>query len=577
MFKKFIKYTRNYKKEGITGLICCILEAVFEIMIPSFMAKIIDVGITNEDTSYILRIGFLILVLSILSFVFGRGCSNNFSTFGNGFTAEIRDAEYRKIQSFAFSNMDNFTTPSLITRLTSDITIIQNAIVPGIRSIFRAPILFTSGIIMATMMSRELAVVFFIAAPILGILLFLIIKNLAPVYHRMQHTYDVLNRVTQENLRAIRLVKAYAREDYESEKFKSVTKELKDISIQAYGLSMLNAPAMQFVMYGTIVCLIWFGGNLVISGRLMVGQLTGFLSYVLQILNSLMLISSVFINLTKAMESFERIEEVLDEKIELADDGNSTQRIEKGSVRMEHVSFKYSKDAKEYVLSDINLTIYPGETIGILGGTGSPKTSLVQLIPRLYDATLGTVYIDDVPVKSYPLKHVRDRVGIVLQKNTLFSGTIEENLRWGNEDALTDDIRKVSDIACASEFIESKEHGYETFVEEGGNNFSGGQKQRLCIARTLLKNPKILILDDSTSALDMATEKKLYENLEAYQPNITKIIIAQRISSVMHADRIILLEDGKVDEINTPEELLSHNKIFKEIYASQKKGGALHA
>ncbi len=574
MLKNFIKYTKNYRKEWIIGFICCVFEAVFEISIPSIMSKIIDVGIANRDVKYILKIGLLILLLSVLSFAFGRGCSNNFSVFGNGFAAEIREAEYKKIQSFAFSNMDHFTTPSLITRLTTDITIIQNAIVPGIRSIFRAPIMLLTGVVMATMMSKDLAIVFFVAVPILGILLFVIVKSLAPVYHRMQRIYDILNQVTQENLRAIRVVKAFAREDYESAKFESVNSDLRDISVKAYGRSMLNAPIMQFVMYGTIVALVWFGGNLVISNRLMVGQLTGFLSYVLQILNSLMLISGVFINLTKAMESFVRIGEILDENVEMKDDGTSTQKVEKGSVCMENVSFKYHADAKEYVLSNISFQIQPGETIGILGGTGSSKTSVVQLIPRLYDASKGTVSIDGVPVQSYPLSYLRDQVGMVLQQNMLFRGTISDNLRWGNENASDEEMEKAADAACASEFIEQKENTYNSYVDEGGNNFSGGQKQRLCIARALLKRPKILILDDSTSALDMDTERELYRNLERDYSDITKIIIAQRITSVMHADRIIIMDDGKIDEIGTPKELLSHNKIFQEIYASQKKGEA---
>ena len=574
MLKNFFIYTKNYKKEWIIGFICCFFEAVFEISIPSIMSKIIDVGIANRDTQYILKIGLLILLLSVLSFAFGRGCSNNFSVFGNGFAAEIREAEYKKIQSFSFSNMDHFTTPSLITRLTTDITIIQNAIVPGIRSIFRAPIMLLTGIVMATMMSKDLAVVFFVAVPVLGILLFIIVRSLAPVYHRMQRIYDVLNQVTQENLRAIRVVKAFAREDYESAKFESVNSQLRDISVKAYGISLLNAPVMQFVMYGTIIGLVWFGGNLVITGQLMVGQLTGFLSYVLQILNSLMLISGVFINLTKAMESFVRIGEILHEDIELTDEGTSNHKIQKGSVRMEDVSFKYRADAKEYVLEDINFQIQPGETIGILGGTGSSKTSLVQLIPRLYDASKGTVSIDGVPVQSYPLSYLRDQVAVVLQQNMLFRGTISDNLRWGNQDASDDDIKKAADAACASEFIEQKKDKFDSYVDEGGNNFSGGQKQRLCIARALLKKPKILILDDSTSALDMNTEKELYRNLENDYPDITKIIIAQRITSVMHADRIIIMDDGRIDEIGTPRELLSHNKIFKEIYASQKKGEA---
>ena len=576
MLKQFFKYTKNYKKEWCIGYFCCVLEAVFEIMIPTLMSKIIDIGVGNKDYHYIFKIGLIILILSIFSFIFGRGCSNNFSKFGNGFAAEIRDAEYIKIQSFAFSNMDHFTTPSLITRLTSDVTVIQNAITPGVRSIFRAPIMLISGVIMATLMSKELAIVFFVAVPILFVLLFLIVKSLPPIYHKMQRTLDVLNRVTQENLTAIRVVKAYAREDYEAAKFENVNQDLKEISTLAYSISMLNSPAMQLVMYGTIISLVWFGGNLVISENLMVGQLTGFLSYVLQILNSLMMISAVFINLTKAMESFHRISEVLNEEVELLDEGDSSNQINEGSIRMENVFFKYSKEAKEYVLEDVNLSIRAGETIGILGGTGASKTSLVQLIPRLYDATKGTVFIDDVPVKDYTLDHLRDRVGMVLQKNSLFRGTIAENLRWGNETATLDELKRVCDIACASEFIEQKEGGYESYVDEGGNNFSGGQKQRLCIARTLLKNPKILIFDDSTSALDMNTEKILYENLKTNYPDTTKIIIAQRISSVSHADKIIILNDGVIDEIGGPDELLSHNKIYQEIYYSQQKGGVLN-
>lgn len=576
MLKQFFKYTKNYKKEWCIGYFCCVLEAVFEIMIPTLMSKIIDIGVGNKDYHYIFKIGFIILLLSIFSFIFGRGCSNNFSKFGNGFAAEIRDAEYVKIQSFAFSNMDHFTTPSLITRLTSDVTVIQNAITPGVRSIFRAPIMLISGVIMATLMSKELAIVFFVAVPILFILLYLIVKSLPPIYHKMQRTLDVLNRVTQENLTAIRVVKAYAREDYEAAKFENVNQNLKEVSTLAYSISMLNSPAMQLVMYGTIISLVWFGGNLVISENLMVGQLTGFLSYVLQILNSLMMISAVFINLTKAMESFHRISEVLNEEVELLDEGDSNNQINEGSIRMENVFFKYSKEAKEYVLEDVNLSIRAGETIGILGGTGASKTSLVQLIPRLYDATKGTVYIDGIPVKDYTLDHLRDRVGMVLQKNSLFSGTIAENLRWGNETATLDELKQVCDIACASEFIEQKEDGYDSYVDEGGNNFSGGQKQRLCIARTLLKHPKILIFDDSTSALDMNTEKTLYENLKTYYPDTTKIIIAQRISSVSHADKIIILNDGVIDEIGGPDELLSHNKIYQEIYYSQQKGGVLN-
>ncbi len=576
MLGKFMKYTKKYRKEWSIGFFCCILEAIFEIMIPTFMSKIIDIGIGNQDFNYIIKIGCVILLLSILSFLFGRGCSNNFSKFGNGFAAEVREDVYGKIQSFAFSNMDHFTTPSLITRLTSDVTIIQNAVTPGVRSIFRAPIMLISGVVMAVLMSRELAVVYFISIPVLGLLLYLIIKGLAPIYHKMQKKVDLLNQVTQENLRAVRVVKAYAREEYEAVKFEAVNKDLKQISTRAYSISMLNTPAMQLAMYGTIISIVWYGGNLVITNQLLIGQLTGFLSYVLQILNSLMLISAVFINLTKAMESFRRIREVLDETVELKDEGQAGNQVNRGSVCMENVSFKYSKDAREYVLKDVNVQISPGETIGILGGTGSSKTSLVQLIPRLYDTTKGTVYIDEIPAQDYSVNHLRNAVGLVLQKNTLFSGSVADNLRWGNSSAELKDIKLACDIACASEFIEQKEDGYDSYVEEGGNNLSGGQKQRLCIARMLLKNPKIMIFDDSTSALDMNTEKKLYENLKSHYPETTKIIIAQRISSVSHADKIIILNDGMVDEIGTPQQLLAHNEIYREIYESQQKGGILN-
>ena len=417
--------------------------------------------------------------------------------------------------------------------------------------------------------------VFFVAAPVLGILLFLIISHVRPLYGVMQGAIDLVNRIIQENLTAVRVVKSYVRGDYEIEKFEEVNTNLQTTAERAFRLAALNMPAMQFVMYSTILCILWFGGRLVTIGGVKVGELTGFLSYVLQVLNSLMMFSNVFLMTTRALASWKRISEVMEEEIDIREDRALDLKVEQGDIRFDHVYFKYHTDAAEYVLSDISFHIRPGQTVGIIGQTGAAKSTLVQLIPRLYEATAGTVYIDGHPVYEYPLKELRDSIAMVLQKNTLFSGTVKDNLRWGKEDATDREIEDACRIACVDEFIDRLEHGYDTELGQGGVNVSGGQKQRLCIARAVLKSPKVMILDDSTSAVDTATEAKIREGLAGSMPGTTKIIIAQRISSVSHADQIIILEDGTVNAIGSHETLLASNRIYQEIYYSQQEGANL--
>lgn len=420
--------------------------------------------------------------------------------------------------------------------------------------------------------NRELAVVFLVALPVLACLLFCITMKVRPLYGVMQEAIDNVNRIIQENLAAVRVVKAYVRGDYENAKFEEGNENLKEQSERAFRLAALNMPAMQFVMYGTILSILWFGGGLINTGKMEVGELTGFLSYVLQILNSLMMISNVFLMMTRSIASGVRIMEVIDEKVDITDEKSRNIQVERGEIEFDHVWFKYKKDAEEYVLSDISFHIEPGQTLGIIGQTGSAKTTLVQLIPRLYEAEEGTVRVDGIPVEEYPMEHLRDAIAMVLQKNTLFSGSLLSNLKWGNENASQEEVELACRIACADEFISRLPQGYETEMGQGGVNVSGGQKQRLCIARALLKSPRVLILDDSTSAVDTATEGKIRERMKTYLPDMTKIIIAQRISSVRHADQILILDDGKVNDIGTHEALLERNEIYRQIYDSQKEG-----
>jgi len=571
MLKRFYVYMEKYKMYAVLSCLCVAFETLFELIIPMIMADIIDVGVANGDQAYILERGLQMVFCAGISLVLGIGYARFAALCGQGLGAELRKAEYRKIQEFSFSNTDKFSTSSLVTRLTSDVTLIQNAVSNGIRPLIRAPLMMVTGMILSFLLNAKLALVFFVAAPTLGICLWLVIRKVRPLYTRMQSAIDLVNRMIQENLTAIRVVKAYVREDYEKVKFAQVNQELKSISEKSFRTAVLNMPAMQLVMYTTIICILWFGGKLIFAGEMQVGELTGFLSYVLQILNSLMMISNVFLMLTRAMASGKRILDVLDVK----EDPEATGEIKAGEIEFRNVSFKYKKEGKKYVLSNVSFHIEPGQTVGIIGGTGSAKSTLVQLIPRLYDVTEGEILIDQIPVKQYPLKHLREAVAMVLQKNTLFTGTIADNLRWGKEDASEEELMKACRMACADEFLLQMKDGLSSQVEQGGVNLSGGQKQRLCIARALLKRPRILILDDSTSAVDTATEAKIREALQNNLADTTKIIIAQRITSVMHADQILIMEDGKLNDCGTHEELLQRNEIYQEIYYSQQEGCGL--
>lgn len=575
MLKRFYVYMEKYKMYAVLSCLCVAFETLFELIIPMIMADIIDVGVANGNQAYILERGLQMVFCAGISLVLGIGYARFAALCGQGLGAELRKAEYRKIQEFSFSNTDKFSTSSLVTRLTSDVTLIQNAVSNGIRPLIRAPLMMVTGMILSFLLNEKLALVFFVAAPTLGICLWLVIRKVRPLYTRMQSAIDLVNRMIQENLTAIRVVKAYVREDYEKVKFAQVNQELKSISEKSFRTAVLNMPAMQLVMYTTIICILWFGGKLIFAGEMQVGELTGFLSYVLQILNSLMMISNVFLMLTRAMASGKRILDVLDEEIDLKEDPEATGEIKAGEIEFRNVSFKYKKEGKKYVLSNVSFHIEPGQTVGIIGGTGSAKSTLVQLIPRLYDVTEGEILIDQIPVKQYPLKHLREAVAMVLQKNTLFTGTIADNLRWGKEDASEEELMKACRMACADEFLLQMKDGLSSQVEQGGVNLSGGQKQRLCIARALLKRPRILILDDSTSAVDTATEAKIREALQNNLADTTKIIIAQRITSVMHADQILIMEDGKLNDCGTHEELLQRNEIYQEIYYSQQEGCGL--
>ncbi|BCN29246.1 ABC transporter ATP-binding protein [Anaeromicropila herbilytica] len=573
--KQFLSYARAYRKEMILAILCIEAETVFELIIPMIMADIIDVGIANQDKSYIIMKGFQMVVCALIALLLGQAYAHLSATCGNGIGATIRASEFQKMQTYSFANTDKFSTPSLVTRLTSDVTMIQNSITNGMRPAFRSPVMMIIAIVISFKINATLAIVFLIAAPILGSILFFIVKNVRPLYSKMQTSIDFVNRIIQENLAAIRVVKAYVRGEHEIEKFDEVNQNLKGASEKAFGIAILNMPAFQFVMYGTILSILWFGGHLVIIGDMKVGSLTSFLSYVLQVLNSLMMFSNVFLLFTRSLTSWNRITEVLEEEPTITDDRAKDIQMQSGSIAFEHVYFKYKDTAKEYVLSDISFEIKSGQTVGIIGPTGSAKSTLVQLIPRLYDVSSGSIFIDGHPIYEFTQKHLRDSIAMVLQKNILFSGTVRENLFWGKEDATQEEIDSACHIACVDEFLDRLDNGYDTELGQGGVNVSGGQKQRLCIARAILKAPKVLILDDSTSAVDTATEAKIKEGLSKELPNMTKIIIAQRITSVMHADQIIILDDGKINAIGTHEELLKDNEIYQDIYYSQQQGGNL--
>ena len=570
--KRLFGYMGPYKKDMILGALFVMIETGFELFIPIMISNLIDIGVANHDVNYIYVKGVQMALLALGALVTGLLYAHFSAKASYGWGAEIRKAEYARVQQYAFSNLDHFVTSSLITRMTTDVNVLQNMIISGFRPITRGPSLLIMGIGLSFYMNPKLAFVFVVCTPILAIILFLIVRKVAPMYTRLQSIMDRLNQVVQENLTAIRAVKAFVRDEYEEDKFEEVNRDMAKSSETTFHYAVLNLPAFQGIMYTTIVMILWFGGNMILKSELAVGNLTGFLSYVMQVINSLMMLANVFLLLTRSLASAHRIAQILDENIVLTSPENGVKKVKDGSIDFENVSFKYREDAREYALEDVNLHIPAGQTIGVIGTTGSAKTTLVQLIPRLYDATTGVVSVGGVNVRDYDLNALRDSVNITLQKNVLFSGTVRENLKWGNPFADDETIWKACRAACADEFLSRMSDGLDTMLEQGGNNLSGGQKQRLCIARALLGNAKILIFDDSTSAVDTATEKKIRKALADYK-DVTKIIIAQRITSVMNTDQIVILDDGKIHRVGTHKELLANDPIYQEIYASQMKGG----
>ena len=570
--KCLFRYLGPYRRDMFMGALLILIETVFELVIPVFMADLIDVGVANGDVPYILYKGVQMAVCAGLALVTGLLYARFAARAAYGWGARVREAEFERVQSYAFSNLDRFETSSLVTRMTTDVTVLQNAVNGGLRPLVRSPVMLAMGLGLSFRMNPRLALVFVVCAPVLGVILFLVVRKVAPMYSRLQKAMDGLNNVVQENLTAIRAVKAFVRGEYEEDKFREVNGELLSTSQRTFHFAVLNLPAFQLVMYTSIVLIFWLGGQMILQGELLVGELTGFLSYVLQVMNSLMMISNVFLLLTRSLASAHRIVEVLEEEPALTSPADPVTEVADGRVDFEGVSFKYHAGAKEYALADVKLHIKAGQTVGILGGTGSAKTTLVQLIPRLYDASEGVVKVGGVDVRDYDLTVLRDAVSIVLQKNELFSGTVRENLQWGSQEADDEEIWAACQAACADEFLKRMPKGLDTDLGQGGVNVSGGQTQRLCMARALLKKPTILILDDSTSAVDTATEAKIRTAL-ASLTGVTKIIIAQRITSVMNTDLIVILEDGRVHAAGTHSQLLDSDPIYQEIYASQMKGG----
>lgn len=574
MFKKLIPYAYKYRFSSILAPLTVVGEVVMEVYIPMLMAKIVDVGIANRDIGYVVRIGGLMLLLALMALIFGVLSSKFAAEASMGFGTEVRGALFDKVQGFSFKNIDKFSTASLVTRLTTDVTNTQTAFMMSIRVLVRAPVMLISATFMAFSINSSLVVVFAVAIPFLVVFLVIMAANAFPRFQAMLKKYDGLNSSVQENLVAIRVVKAFVRADYEKKKFKATNDDLREASIRAEKVMVLGMPIMQFTMYSCIVAILWFGGRMIVAGGMQTGELISFISYVTQILMSLMMIMMVFIMLVTSRASMARIVEVLDETPDIVDAKEKGARASDGSVEFSGVSFKYSDTAREDTLQEINLRINSGETVGIIGGTGSAKTTLVQLIPRLYDVTSGSVRVGGHDVREYALEELRSAVSMVLQKNVLFSGTIRENLLWGDEHATEEEIVSACKAAAADEFIRSFPQGYDTDLGQGGVNVSGGQKQRLCIARALIKKPKILILDDSTSAVDTATDSQIRAALKNTRGEVTTIIIAQRITSVCDADKIIVMDDGKINAIGTHEELLATNEIYKDVYDSQQKGVA---
>ncbi|CDC26732.1 ABC transporter ATP-binding protein [Anaerotignum sp.] len=579
MVRKLLRSVREYKTSSLLAPLFVTCEVILEVIIPMLMANLIDFGIEAGNMQYILKMGLALIICCIVSLTFGALSGKYAAVASAGFAKNLREDMYNKVQEYSFSNIDKFSTASIVTRLTTDITNIQNAYMMSIRVAVRCPIMLFFALFMAFQINSHLAPIFVIAIPILAVGLVIIISNAKRIFERVFRTYDKLNNVVQENLHGIRVVKSFVREDHETEKFCSVSKEIYQDFSKAEKILAFNAPLMQFCAYGCMLLISWLGAKLIVaSGNnpavgMTTGDLTSMFSYTMQILMSLMMFSMVFVMITISYASMERAEEILDEKSDLHNPENPVYEVKDGSIEFDHVNFVYGKNADKLCLDNVNLKIPSGSTVGIIGGTGSSKSTLVQLIPRLYDATEGAVKVGGRDVREYDIESLREEVAMVLQKNVLFSGTIKDNLRWGKEDATDEEMRHVCQLAQADEFIQTFPDGYDTYIEQGGTNVSGGQKQRLCIARALLKKPKILILDDSTSAVDTKTDALIRMAFREEIPNTTKIIIAQRISSVEDADLILVLDDGKINGMGTHEELLANNEIYREVYESQQKGG----
>ena len=574
MIKKLSKFIKEYKKDSILTPIFVIFEVIMEVVIPYLMAKIIDIGVQNGDLNYIFKIGAILVVSAFLSLTFGMLSGRFAAKASSGFAKNLRKGMFYNIQNYSFTNIDKFSTSSLVTRLTTDVTNVQMAFQMIIRILVRAPIMLIFALAMAFSINNRLALIFVCTMPILAVALFFIATKAHPYFEKVFKKYDVLNRVVGENLNAIRVVKAYNREEHEEKKFEEVNLKVYDLFKKAEKIVAFNGPAMQLTIYTCILLLSWIGAKMIVGGSMQAGELSSIITYAWQILSSLMMLSFVFVMIIIAQSSAERIIEVLDEESTIKNKEKPVMEVKDGSIKFENVSFQYD-DAKaedELPLEDINIDIKSGETIGIIGATGSSKSTIVNLIPRLYDVTKGSIKVGGIDVRDYDIETLRNEVAVVLQKNVLFSGTIKENLKWGNKEASDEEIVRVCKLAQADGFIQEFPDKYDTILDQGGTNVSGGQKQRICIARALLKKPKILILDDSTSAVDTKTDALIRKAFREEIPNTTKIIIAQRITSVEDADRIIVLDDGKINGIGTSEELLKTNEIYKEVYESQKKG-----
>lgn len=573
MIKTLAAHIKEYKAASIATPIFMILEVIMETAIPVLMASIIDKGVEAGNMKHIYTVGAMMVVVAALGLLFGVLGGKYGAKASTGFARNLRKAMYENIQTFAFSNIDKFSTAGLVTRLTTDVTNVQNAYQMILRMCMRAPFSLICAMVMAFIINARLASVYLIAVIVLGCALVLIMSRATKYFGMVFEKYDDLNASVQENISAIRVVKAYVREDYEKDKFKKANGNIYNMFVNAEKIITLNAPLMQTTVYTCILCISWMGAKMIVGGSLTTGELMSLLTYCMNILMSLMMLSMVFVMITMSVASARRIAEVLNEKTDICNPQEPVYEVADGSVRFDHVNFAYGKNVAEPVLKDINISINAGETIGIIGGTGSAKSSLVNLISRLYDVNGGAVYVGGRDVREYDIETLRDEVSVVLQKNVLFSGTILDNLRWGNKNATEEECRRACELACADEFIERFPDGYKTYIEQGGSNVSGGQKQRLCIARALLKKPKILILDDSTSAVDTATDARIRSAFAKEIPDTTKIIIAQRISSVEHCDRIIVLDDGVVSGFGNHDELMKSNEIYRDVYESQTGGG----